>query len=149
MAKSVFFAAPEYPDRYDPNNARISRIRGEMARYVSDDRYVECNDPEDADLVLYIETGDFKWKSHAAVLGSQKILQRHSAKTLTYNQEDAAAVFLDGLYVHSEHPKFIEGHQRSWLQSWLYNEELYRVSATRIDQETTGPLCSFRGNISH
>ncbi|GAB5558599.1 MAG: hypothetical protein SynsKO_02460 [Synoicihabitans sp.] len=120
-----------------------------MAEFVSRDRYVETDSPEAADLVLYLETGDYKWKTHGELLSQQVILQRYASKTLVYNESDAAAVFLDGVYVHSERSKFVPGHQRSWLQTWLYNEEVYRVSADQIASAPAGPLCSFQGNLSH
>lgn len=149
MPRTVFFALPHYAREHDNSEHVRTAIRADLARVGARLPYTETTDPATADLILYLDNTAFKWKSHAAALRADPVLQRHATKTLVVSQEDSAVGFLDGIYIHAERGKFHPEHQRSWLLPWLYNERIYTITSAQCEVPPDGPLCCFRGSVSH
>jgi Exostosin family len=60
--------------------------------------YLTAQDAADADIVLFAERGDNKFRSWRKVLEADPVFNSHAAKCFTYDFSDTAVTFLPGLY---------------------------------------------------
>lgn len=144
----IHFAQPSFTSFQDYETNVLEKIHTEFRTSRCVEAYTTTDDPEEADLILLLESATFKWRSHIENLKKEPLLQRYAAKVLTYNFQDGAAGFLDGVYVHSEKKRFVPGHHKAWSTLWPHNELIYTLTDEQIAASTPQQFCSFRGSIS-
>ena len=113
------------------------------------ERYELEKDPSKADLIILLESATFKTHRHVRPLLNERIVRRFSEKLLTYNFQDGAAGFLNGIYVHLERPRFNPRGHKAWSTLFPHNERIYGVSDSEISANAIEHFCVFRGSISH
>jgi hypothetical protein len=145
----VHFAHPTFTYFREYETNTIGKVQAEFNATSCLEQYELAKNADDADLILLMESATYKWRNHTENLVKDPLLLRHSDKVLTYNFQDGAAGFLDGVYVHTEKSRFILGHHKSWSTLWPHNEEIYLVTDERIAARKPTKFATFRGSISH
>lgn len=145
----IHLAQPLFTDFRPYEVEVLPKIRKEfMGSQSCRDAYTLVGNPEAADFILFFESATYKTESHIANLLREPLVQRFPEKLLTYNFQDAAAGFLDGVYVHTERRRFRSGHHLAWSTLWPHNELIYEITDEKIAATVPEQVCAFRGSIS-
>ena len=144
----IHFALPSHTDVASFEIDVLEKLRAEFYASSCPAHYDLTDSAAEADLILFCESTTFKPKSHVANLGQEPLLQRHADKVFTYNYQDGAPGFLDGIYVHTEKQRFVAGHHKAWSTLWPHNELIYQIDDAEIDGFAIRQFCSFRGSLS-
>jgi hypothetical protein len=144
----IHFALPSFTDFRDFEVDVLEKIHAEFRTSCHPDEYAWADRAEDADMILFLESATYKPRTHIANLCREPLLQRYAGKLFTYNYQDGAAGFLDGVYVHTEKNRFISGRHKAWSTLWPHNELIYEIEDAEIDGVRPAVFCSFRGSLS-
>lgn len=144
----VYFARPEFSAASNFEDNVIENICAEFKSSSCVDKFKLSSSAESADLILFMETPNWKPRSHIENLCKEPLLQRYAHKLLTYNYQDGFAGFLDGIYVMTDKKRFVQGRHKSWSTLWPHNELIYTIDDNEIENSSVDHLCSFRGSIS-
>lgn len=125
----------------------LPAIRDHFARH-PESRYRLVNEPRDAELIVLLESNNFRTQRDVPVLLREPVVRDFPEKTFTINYEDYPAGFLPGLYAALPAKRFDPARHRSWCYLFPPNPEVYRVGPTPVD-ESCPLLFSFRGAESH
>ena len=144
----IYFARPSFSSLQDFEIDVLKQIHEEFKSTSCVDQYQLSSTPEEADLILFMESPTWKPQSHIGNLFREPLLQRYADKLLTYNYQDGAAGFLDGIYVHTEKQRYMEKQHKAWSTLWPHNEVIYSVKDAEIQEASAEHFCTFRGSIS-
>lgn len=108
--------------------------------------FVAAAQPDQADIIVLIETEKHKFDDYPAVLLQNRLLREFPERCFTYNFEDGPIGFLPGVYVSLPASKSDRARTRAGGYVWLQNAE---VAQTHVSPDDAKLLFSFRGSISH
>jgi hypothetical protein len=111
-------------------------------------RYKRVQDPDQADVIVLVESNVFKERHYLDVLDREPLLQQWPQKCFTLNYDDDALGLLAGIYVGLPRQRFDPLRHRA---SCYVHPPNPRTAAKAVIRDEVEPLhlASFRGAISH
>lgn len=103
--------------------------------------------PDDADLVIVLESVVPKQRRDAFSLLAEPAVERFPEKCVTINYEDTPPGFLPGLYASLPASRFDQRRHRAW--GYLFSEASFEPFYEQRDEIEPQLLFSFRGSFSH
>jgi hypothetical protein len=141
---NVFLTLLEEPQQAWEGEVGLERMRGLLAR---SERHAEVREPEGADVILLVESVNFKSQRAIPAFEQNGLLRRFAEKVFTLNCADAPAAFLPGLYVSLPRSRFDGGQHRAIPYPWGSPNPL--AEKFRAEEASPVYLASFRGARSH
>ena len=111
-------------------------------------RYRLVDDPAAADLIVLLESNNFRTQRDIAHLLCEPVVRDHPDRTFTINYEDYPAGFLPGLYAALPAMRFDPARHRSWCYLFPPNPQVYLLDPLPVD-DRCDLLFSFRGAESY
>ena len=125
----------------------LPTIRAHFATHPGS-RYRLVDDPAAAELIVLLESNNFRTDRDIAALLGEPVLRDHPDRTFTINYEDYPAGFLPGLYAALPAGRFDPARHRSWCYLFPPNPQVYRLEPLPVD-DRCDLLFSFRGAESY
>ena len=110
--------------------------------------YQLVEDPAAAELIVLLESNQFRSQHDIAALERQPFVREYPEKLFTINYEDHPAGFLPGLYAALSATRYDPQRHAAWCYLFPPNPEVYR-NAPAVPTEGEALLFSFRGAPSH
>ena len=114
----------------------------------SESNYHLVDDPAAADLIVLLESNNFRTQRDITALLQEPVLCDHPDRTFTINYEDYPAGFLPGLYAALPASRFDPARHRGWCYLFPPNPQVYRLDPLPVD-DRCDLLFSFRGAESY
>lgn len=148
MTLRVLFAQTEHEDQmWGSDGWDWAQRMKEQVVESRDPRYAACDDPEEADLIVFWEPHQDSQVVWAPRLRAHPLVRRYPNKVFVVNVEDAPLGFLSGLYtslpVRLHNPK----RHRTWIYYRLQNPYLHARRDERLGDAPRN-LASFTGASS-
>lgn len=134
---------PEAHEKHE-GQGYIQRV-SDLLTYSS--RHFAVNNPDEADVILFLESNRFKTRHHFSCFSESALLRRYAHKSFTLNYCDSPVAFLPGLYVCMPRQSFDPNWIRAVPYPWPSPNPLLNSFSKNINSPTY--TASFRGNISH
>ncbi len=145
---SVHFCYPRNSSFKSWEHETLANVKKEFFAYGIDREYAWCDSPEEATIIVWLESNTFKFSDHIRNVETEPLLNRFPEKVFCYNYDDHPAGFIDGVYAQMPHSRFDRGQHRCINLMFQHNELIYDLTDADT-QRSPSLLCSFRGSFSH
>ncbi len=145
----VHLAYPEHSKFNSWEKAFLPILKEELHSQQEGSKYTFEPDPEEAEIIVLLESNTFKTHRHIENLKRETILNKFPDKVFTINYEDKPAGFLPGLYTGLNQKSYNPIRHKSWPALFIPNENVYTIEEKIIKSVAPQYLFSFRGALSH
>jgi hypothetical protein len=109
--------------------------------------YQSTDSPDEADMIVILESVNVKTRDDASQLLSDGVFQRHYDRCFTINYEDDPPGFLPGIYASLPSGRFDSRLHRGW--GYLFPDPFFLPFFDRRFEYSPTLLYTFRGSFSH
>ena len=148
-ALRIHFAFLENAPLKDYERKWPAGLKKELAPHAEKREIIYAERPDEADIIVLLESGLDKKRSYLKALSQDSNLRRHWQKVFTINYEDQPQGFLQGLYSSICPPNYNAALHRPWPPLYLPCGHVYQVTDDRIRAQKPALLFSFLGSKSH
>jgi hypothetical protein len=143
--QKVFFAFPSGGFLRDYEPAYLPLVSDELERYGTEAGFVLTPDPAQADLIILLQSAQYKTIKYLDVLENDPLVREHAERIFVIDYDDHPEGMLAGLYTSIEAPFFDPQLHRSWPILLMNNSFVYGLRSEDLFQKVPQRLFSFIG----
>jgi hypothetical protein len=145
----VLFAFPQNAFLREYEHGYVPFLANELRQYGSEAGLSLANDAVAADLIILLQSAEYKTVEYLKILENDPLLRRHAERVFVIDYDDHPEGMLPGLYTSIEAPFFAPLLHHSWPILLMNNHSVYELSTEQIFKTTPRRLFSFIGAPSH
>jgi len=149
LKTSVHFCYPENSSFRSWERETLPNLKREFFEFEVDQKFSWADSPDDASIIVLLESNTFKSRDHIRNLENEPLLNRFPDRVFTYNYEDHPPGFIDGVYAQMPHSRFEPSRHRCTNIIFQHNQLIYDLRDRDSTQKSPSLLFSFRGALSH
>jgi hypothetical protein len=145
----VLFAYPRSAPLRPYEGAHLPLISSELQAYSTPSTFVLEQDPKRADLIILLQSAQYKTASYIQILERDPLVRNHAERVYVIDYDDHPEGFLAGLYTSIERPFFTPDLHCSWPMLFMNNPLVHELTRDEIFEHAPTRLFSFIGAASH